>query len=146
MAMNQLGDIICTSSACSEGEANVKQMVATFNTLNQPSNFAPTVSSIKASFDDINPTIKIFNQDCCALRDLGKQARDVTNTMLVAAGQAPIKDDTSASDFIVTTIKIATVLALVGGTVWAGFAIYRYAKDQPVSFRRRAMAGRRRRR
>lgn len=138
--------LVCTSIDCDTGEAAVQQMIATFNQLNAPSDFAPAVNALNTSFQQQQAEAGFaFSSNCCAILQIGQQATALTNQMLAAAGKAPIPGLPSGFfDTLTMVLEGVAIAAAVGLAAWGGIAIYRYAKDQPISIRKRTLAGRRR--
>lgn len=91
-------DIVCTTAMCSQGRASVQEMRNTFDTLSQNPDFTkwyfePTVISIEKAFQDSYSVFSEwipFNPSCCAIKDIGAQADDLTIKMLAAAHAAGI--------------------------------------------------------
>lgn len=93
-----MADLVCTTAMCSEGRASVQEMRKTFDTLATDENFPkayfePTVISLEQSFQanySIFSEWIPFNPSCCAIKDIGAQADDLTTRMLAAAHAAGV--------------------------------------------------------
>src|SRR5262252_8383947 len=93
-----MADMICTSTMCADGRVSVQNMRSTFDSLVSNTDFnrsyyEPTVLAIEKSFHDNYSVFSEwvpFNPSCCAVKDIGAQADEVTHQMLQSVGaEAP---------------------------------------------------------
>lgn len=118
-----LGDAICTTPQCTEGEAQVQQMDSVFQSAPPyvQSQFQSAHDAIMATY---NATYGMFtnyipfNPDCCTLADLGTQAVALQNQILTASGQQGTQLQPSPG------LPLTTIILLAGAgylllTVWA---------------------------
>lgn len=118
-----LGDIVCTTPQCTDGEAQVTQMDSVFQ--NAPANiqaqFQSAHDAIMSSYNSVYGAFTNyipFNPDCCTIGDLGTQAVALQNQMLVSMGQQGTQLQPSAG------LPLTTILLLAGAgylllTIWA---------------------------
>lgn len=86
------GDIICVEGDCAIGESAVRQMQTTFEQLGRPPAHAATVAALVADFNAANSGWQRqipFTTRCCVIKDIGRQAEQVTQAMLRGQGAAP---------------------------------------------------------
>lgn len=116
--------LACTTPMCAQGRVSVLQMLRVFDELKRTrpafpaAQYAPTVNAIHASFQDAHSVFSEwipFNEDCCALKDLGAQADTVTASMLQAAGAAPIGTGPGSTESEIDLEQIINAGLWIGG-------------------------------
>lgn len=90
--LGAMGDWICTEGDCKIGKAAIDQMLQFFAALkakNQHKSFEPAVEAIYASYEKQEKQLSRhvpFSTVCCAIKEIGKQAQEVTQQMAAATG------------------------------------------------------------
>jgi len=152
------GDIVCVEGDCKLGESLITQMHAFFISATAPgmpkqaemkAQFGPAVAAILAAAKEKQTWARKwlpFHPACCAIRDIAKQAQELTGKMAAAVGASspvtvpvPWVNDDAASG-AQSLISTAATIAVVVAGVWAGSKVLEAYKSSPRPQPRRLKA------
>lgn len=123
-----MGNIVCTTTMCSEGAASVSNMLRTFDDLSHNPAFnrgryEPTVRNINQAFEDNYSFFSMlipFNPSCCVVKEIGAQADQLTAEMLQSVGAATPGTGPGSTGPAIDTDALVTLGMLVAGAVIVG--------------------------
>ena len=146
--LGQLGDIICVEGDCKLGESLVTQMKGFYTAVTAPgfpgatamaTKYGPSVSAILKAKSEKETWARRwlpFHPNCCAIRDIGKQAQDITRQMaadakVVAPSMVPVPW-TDEGGGISSAIASLWGLAKLGIIVVGGIYVWKQIDSIPT--------------
>lgn len=163
-ALGQLGDLVCVEGDCKAGEAAVKQMQELYNALTGAgggafyqagqqaggggtasavavmiaTKYGPTVAALVKAKDDLETWARRwvpFHPNCCAIRDIGKQAQDITQRMAAdakVAAPTPVPLAwTDSGGIIGNAVSAIWSLGKLAILVGGGLYVWKQIQDSP---------------
>lgn len=146
--LGQLGDVICVEGDCKLGESLVTQMNGFYTAVTAPGfpgatamaqKYGPSVSAILKAKSEKETWARRwlpFHPNCCAIRDIGKQAQDITRQMaadakVVAPSVVPVPW-TDSGGILGSAVSSLWSLAKLGVVVVGGVYVWKQlAAPQP---------------
>lgn len=120
-----LGDVVCVEGDCAAGEQAVHQLAAFYSAAREPAQFAAAVSAVIHDFQELDAQWQRhlpFSGVCCAIKQVGQQAQDLTAQIAAALRIAPPPGIPTLapgpSSDLVGLVRTLTAVAAVGGVAW----------------------------